>query len=150
MIRFSFLILLCVVLGCADDVSTPLVDDPVVDDPVVNVPVVDTPGVVDDPVADGGADDVAPVVDDPVDDPVDVPVADDGFCRVGQLLSKGESCKDGTGDIFEVLDNGFGKYLFFQAGQGLQLRGNINGKDRNFVASKQGDGKWKIEAVTPK
>ncbi|MCE2413369.1 T9SS type A sorting domain-containing protein [Candidatus Poribacteria bacterium] len=72
------------------------------------------------------------------------------ICQVGDVLRPGESCTDpGTGDDFSVLANGSGRYLFFTAGTGINLRGNINGKQRNFVANKQNDGSWKIEAVTP-
>lgn len=75
---------------------------------------------------------------------------EDGFCRVGDVLKAGESCKDGTGDKFTVLENGSGKYLFIVAGKGINLFGNINGKVRNFSAENQGDGTWKIKSVTPK
>ena len=72
-----------------------------------------------------------------------------GVCRVGDVLSPGESCTDpGTGDDFSVLGNGFGNYLFMTAGGGINLQGNINGKQRNFVAEKRADGNWEILSVT--
>ena len=71
-------------------------------------------------------------------------------CRVGDIIQPGESCTDpGTGDDFTVLANGHGRYLFFTAGSGINLQGNINGKERNFVARNSGDGSWEIESVTP-
>lgn len=82
-----------------------------------------------------------PVVVDPVAEAV---------CKVGDVLSPGESCIDpGTGDTFRVLANGSGNYLFITAGAGIDLQGNINGKLRNFKATRKGD-TWKIEKVTPK
>ena len=70
-------------------------------------------------------------------------------CQVGDVLSPGESCTDpGTGDDFSVLENGFGQYLFARAGGGISMKGNINGKLRNFVADKRADGKWEIKSVT--
>ena len=70
-------------------------------------------------------------------------------CQVGDVLSPGESCTDpGPGDTFSVLANGSGRYLFITAGTGINLRGNINGKQRNFLAEKRADGKWEIKSVT--
>ncbi len=71
-------------------------------------------------------------------------------CNVGDILSPGESCIDGgTGDKFSVRPNGFGQYVFITTGGVISVRGNINGKIRNFVASPRGDGTWLIESVTP-
>jgi len=71
-------------------------------------------------------------------------------CNVGDILSPGESCIDGgTGDTFSVLANGRGNYLFITSGAGITVQGNVNGKNRNFVATNRGDGTWLIESVTP-
>lgn len=88
-----------------------------------------------------------PVVAEPV---VVEDEAENNFCKVGDVLQPGESCKDGTGDDFTVLENGSGRYLFITAGEGIQLFGNINGKPRNFSAEKKADGSWEIKSVTPK
>ena len=70
-------------------------------------------------------------------------------CQVGDVLSPGESCTDpGTGDDFSVLENGFGQYLFARSGGGISMKGNINGKLRNFVVNKRADGNWEIESVS--
>ena len=70
-------------------------------------------------------------------------------CQVGDVLSPGESCTDpGTDDLFSVLDDGRGRYLFITAGTGITLTATINGKKRNFIASKRPDGKWEIKSVT--
>ena len=76
------------------------------------------------------------------------PVAEGRVCQVGDVLSPGESCTDGTGDDFTVLGNGFGRYLFITAEGGINLQGNINGKQRNFIAEKRADGNWEIKSVT--
>ena len=93
-----------------------------------------------------------PAVEEPaVEEPaVEEPAVENNFCSVGDVLQPGESCLDGTGDPFEVLGNGRGRYLFINAGEGINLFGNINGKVRNFSAEKQNDGTWKILSVTPK
>ena len=72
---------------------------------------------------------------------------------MGDVLSPGESCTDpGTGNVFSVLENGRGRYVHLgaiEAGTGITMKGNINGKQHNFVASKRADGKWEIESVSP-
>ena len=71
------------------------------------------------------------------------------ICQVGNVLSPGQSCTDpGTGDDFTVLADGRGQYLFITAGTGITLTGNINGKQRNFIAKKRADGNWEIQSVT--
>ena len=35
-------------------------------------------------------------------------------CSVGDILSPGDSCIDGTGDTFSVLADGRGRYLFIR------------------------------------
>ena len=76
------------------------------------------------------------------------------FCKVGDVLQPGDSCKDGTGDDFTVLENGRGRYLgdrvIFLAGNGINMFGTINGKRRSFSAAKKADGSWEIKSVTPK
>ena len=71
-------------------------------------------------------------------------------CNVGDILSPGESCIDpGSGSTFSVLADGRGQILFITSGGNITLRAVLNGVQYNFVASKQADGSWKIEAVTP-
>lgn len=120
--------------------------------PVVETPMTETPDEV--PVVENPIDEVpdeTPIVENPPDEaPEEVPEVEDNFCQVGDILKPGESCLDGTGDTFRVLENGLGQYLFITAGGGIHLRGNINGKNRNFTADKQDDGTWRINSVTPK
>jgi len=81
--------------------------------------------------------------------PAQPPAETSNVCRVGAVLSPGQSCIDpGTEDTFSVLANGSGRYLFITAGTRINLRGNINGKQRNFVAEKRADGKWEIKSIT--
>ena len=92
----------------------------------------------------------AGIVDEPVEEPVEEPAAAN-LCKVGDVLSPGDSCIDpGPGDEFRVLDNGSGQYLFITAGKGINLQGNINGKPRNFKAERIEGDKWEIISVTPK
>ena len=76
------------------------------------------------------------------------PVAD-GTCRVGLIVRPGESCTyPGTSAEFSVDSGGAGHFLFFQAGNRIEVRNStINGVTYNFVASKQSDGNWLIEEV---
>ena len=145
------LVLLVYSLGCDKDDSqvTDLTTEPSpVETPIVAEPVAPQP-IVENEVEAGI--EAAPVVENEVEAaPVVEEEIDDGFCWVGDVLKPGESCKDGTGDDFTVLENGSGKYLFIVAGKGINLRGNINGKVRSFSAENQGDGTWKIKSVTPK
>jgi len=72
------------------------------------------------------------------------------ICKVGDRLMPGDSCIDpGTGDTFSVLDDGRGQYLFFTVGQSINMHGNINGKERSFVAERKEDDTWEIKEVTP-
>jgi len=89
-------------------------------------------------------------VEEPVNEANAVPSDEESnFCRVGDKLQPGDSCLDGTGDPFKVLENGSGRYLFITAGKGINLFGNVNGKVRNFSAEKLEDGTWEIKSVTP-
>lgn len=82
-------------------------------------------------------------------EPVDEPV-EENLCKVGDLLNPGDSCTDpGTGEQFEVLENGRGKFGFVVAGKGIDLMGNINGKLHNFAAERFEGDTWKITRVTP-
>ena len=81
---------------------------------------------------------------------MDLPVVKINFCQIGDVLQPGERCLDGTGDVFEVLEDGHGQYLFFNVGGDINLFGNINGILRNFSAEKQDNGTYLIKAVTPK
>ena len=92
----------------------------------------------------------AGIVEEVAEEPVEEPAAAN-LCKVGDVLSPGDSCIDpGPGDEFRVLDNGSGQYLFATAGQGIDLQGNINGKLRNFKAERIEGDKWEILSVTPK
>jgi len=126
----SWLIIAFEELAADEDPPAYTVDEPVADEePAVEA---------DEPVAD---EDPAVEVDEPVDEI--------SFCRVGDVLQPGESCLDGTGDAFTVLEDGRGNYLFITAGTGINLQGTINGVPRNFKADKQDDGTWRIDNVTP-
>lgn len=69
-------------------------------------------------------------------------------CSAGMVVAPGESCLyPGTSVEFSVDAGGQGRILFFSAGASLNLRSTINGVLYHFVASKQADGTWVIEAV---
>ncbi len=70
-----------------------------------------------------------------------------GVCHAGLIVRPGESCTyPGTSTEFSVDSSGTGRFLFFTAGTGLDLRNTtINGVTYNFKASKQDDGNWIIE-----
>lgn len=88
---------------------------------------------------------IAEVAEEPVDEP-----AAENLCKVGDLLNPGDSCIDpGTGEQFEVLEDGRGKFVFAVAGKGIDLQGNINGKLHNFAAERIEGDTWKITRVTP-
>ena len=117
--------LLCIAIYCGcSETTNPVVEEPVAEELVVE----------------------EPIAEEPV---VEELVVENNFCSVGDLLQPGESCLDGTGDAFTVLEDGRGRYLFVTAGEGIRLFGNINGKVRSFSAEKQDDGTWKILSVTP-
>jgi len=75
--------------------------------------------------------------------------AEQGVCQVGDILQPGDSCKyPGTNDELTILDNSSGRFLFFTAGQRLNIQNtNINGKRYTLVASKRNDGSWEIEEI---
>ena len=112
--------------GCSET-TNPVVEEPTIE-PIAN-PVVEEPTI--EPIAN-------PVVEEPV--------VVNNFCSVGDVLQPGESCLDGTGDAFTVLEDGFGQYLFLKAGKSI----NFFGPGNTFSAEKQDDGTWKILSVTPK
>ncbi|MDE0323374.1 MAG: hypothetical protein OXN27_05580 [Candidatus Poribacteria bacterium] len=122
--------LLCIAIYCGcSETTNPVVEEPVAEELVVEEPIAEEP-----------------VVEEPIAEEL---VVENNFCSVGDLLQPGESCLDGTGDAFTVLEDGRGRYLFVTAGEGIRLFGNINGKVRSFSAEKQDDGTWKILSVTP-
>ena len=84
-----------------------------------------------------------------VQEQAEPPLNDLGACTVGLTLKAGESCTyPGTNAEFSVLNDGRGNFLFFTSGTGINARNTtINGILYNFVASKQADGTWLIEAV---
>ncbi|MDE2816196.1 MAG: hypothetical protein OXM03_13245 [Chloroflexota bacterium] len=94
---------------------------------------------------------VATPVPQPTAQPTAAPEPDtsDGVCRVGLVLRPGESCAyPGTSVEFSIDSSGRGRFLFFQAGTGINVRNStINGVRYNFAASKQSDGNWIIEAA---
>ena len=79
----------------------------------------------------------------------DEPPVSDGECYVGLLVNPGESCTyPGTTDEFTVTGDGRGRFLFFTAGNQINLRNsNINGRVYNFVATHRGGGVWRIDEV---
>ncbi len=90
------------------------------------------------------------LVEEPVvEEPVIEPIVESNFCKVGDVLQPGESCIDGTGEVFTVLENGQGQYLNVTAG-GISIFANVNGKETTFSAQKKADGSWEIKAVSPK
>ncbi len=72
-----------------------------------------------------------------------------GTCTVGLLLRPGESCTyPGTSDELTVNENGSATFLFFTSGQSLNvINTTINGRVYTLVASRQSDGRWRIERV---
>ncbi len=72
-----------------------------------------------------------------------------GTCTVGLLLRPGESCTyPGTSDELTVNANGSATFLFFTSGQSLNvINTTINGRVYTLVASRQSDGRWRIERV---
>lgn len=74
----------------------------------------------------------------------------DNLCKVGDMLMPGDSCIDpGTGELFEVLEDGRGKFGFATVGKGINLNGNINGKFHSFAADRIEGDTWEIKKVTP-
>lgn len=78
------------------------------------------------------------------------------FCKVGDILTIGESCKDkGTDATFTVLETRNGSYtsqsgLVFESTDILDARGStLNNQSYNFKASRLGtSNNWKIEVIT--
>lgn len=81
------------------------------------------------------------------------PIADNSssqpVCTAGDILGTGDSCfYPGTDTKFSILDDGSGKFLFFNFGTGLTLiNSQINDKNYTLVASKRPDGSWEIKEV---
>ncbi len=75
--------------------------------------------------------------------------AEQGVCQVGDILQPGDSCTyPGTNNELTILDDGSAQFLFFTAGQGLNIKdSNINGKRYTLVANKRDDGSWEIEEI---
>ena len=73
----------------------------------------------------------------------------DGVCHVGLIVRPGESCTyPGTSTEFSVDSSGTGRFLFYTSGTGIDARNStFNGVAYNFLASKQSDGSWIIEAA---
>ena len=86
---------------------------------------------------------------DPDPGPTPISTGEQGICRVGDVLSPGESCTyPGTDEKFSVLGDGSGRFLFFTAGRSINARNvTVNGVRYNFAASKRADGNWEIEAA---
>lgn len=72
-----------------------------------------------------------------------------GVCRVGMLLSMGQSCTyPGTDDAFSVNVRGRGRFLDRLAGIRIRINNEtINGRVYDFEASHQGDGVWRIDRI---
>ena len=81
--------------------------------------------------------------------PTPTPETADGLCRVGLIVSPGESCTyPGTSTEFTVDSSGTGRFLFFTSTTGIDARNStLSGVSYNFKASKQDDGNWIIEAA---
>ena len=72
-----------------------------------------------------------------------------GTCQVGDVLAPGESCTYPSTDTeFSVNNSGIGQFLFFTAGNNLNIKDtNINGVSYTLVAKKLASGSWEIEQV---
>ncbi len=72
-----------------------------------------------------------------------------GVCKVGDVLAPGQSCTyPGTDDAFSVNNNGIGQFLFFTAGNNLNIQNTeLNGVSYTLVAKKLASGSWEIEEV---
>ncbi|MDE0554987.1 MAG: hypothetical protein OXI24_12260 [Candidatus Poribacteria bacterium] len=77
------------------------------------------------------------------------------ICKVGDILTEGQSCTDPNTDaLFSVTQKGNGKYtsdtgLLYEATDVLDTIGTtLNGNAYNFKATKQNNGSWKVETVT--
>ena len=72
-----------------------------------------------------------------------------GVCKVSDVLAPGQSCTyPGTDDAFSVNNNGIGQFLFFTAGNNLNIQNTeLNGVSYTLVAKKLASGSWEIEEV---
>ena len=72
-----------------------------------------------------------------------------GTCTVGLLLRPGERCTyPGTSDELTINADGSATFLFFTSGRSLNIvNSNINGRVYTLVATRQSDGRWRIERV---
>ena len=80
---------------------------------------------------------------------IGTPVANDGICRVGNVLAAGESCTyPGTQTAFSVNSSGNGQFLFFSSGSRLNIRNTqINNVSYTLAAEKLNTGAWEIKAL---
>ena len=80
---------------------------------------------------------------------IGTPVANDGICRVGNVLAAGESCTyPGTQTAFSVTGNGNGQFLFFSSGSRLNIRNTqINNVSYTLAAEKLNSGSWQIKEL---
>ena len=71
------------------------------------------------------------------------------ICKVGEVLKPGESCTyPGTDETFSVNNNGIGQFLFFTAGNNLNIKDTtLNGVSYTLVAKKLDSGSWEIEEI---
>ncbi len=133
---FLMIIILCAAVGCAsddDNVDSPLSADSDETEMTTDNETSEPDAVLDD------------VMEADADEEEDI-----GLCKVGDKLMPGDSCIDpGTGDTFSVLEDGWGRYLFFNVGQSINIHGNVNGKQRSFVAERIEGDTWEIKEVTP-
>ena len=86
----------------------------------------------------------SPAVAPATQPPATQPPADGDECRVGQILTAGESC-EWKGYTFSVRSSGRGSYAFFTAGDAITARDTtINGVVITFVAERNGN-VWEIQ-----
>ncbi len=74
------------------------------------------------------------------------------ICQVGDVIAPGESCTyPGTDTEFSVNNSGIGQFLFFTAGNNLNIKNTkLNGVSYTLVAKKLASGSWEIEEVADK
>ena len=77
------------------------------------------------------------------------PTRPGGACAAGLLLRPGESCTyPGTSDRFMVNADGSATFLFFTSSRSISVvNSSINGRVYTLVATRQSDGRWRIERV---
>ena len=98
-------------------------------------------------VSDGSLTDTITVIINVTD--IDELITSTAVCQVGDVLAPGASCTyPGTDVEFSVNNNGIGQFLFFTAGNNLNIKDTeINGVSYTLVAKKLASGSWQIEEI---